>query len=160
PKKGRTGLYLVLGSLAAILLVLGGVGIAMVAYGPEKEEPVVVAKAEEEPKAPPTPPAPTLHKVSIRSNPENAAVYVDGKKQTQTTPLELDLPPGIHTVKVKLAGYASHEENIEITEEKAPELVTFNLVAKAVPPMTRDLHIRTRPEGVAVYVNDEPAPRG
>ncbi|HZZ80632.1 MAG TPA: protein kinase, partial [Gemmataceae bacterium] len=160
PRKKSTGWLLVAASVASILVVVCAAGIGMVAYNAEqKNEPELVK--EEEPSPPLPPPAPTLHKLSVQTKPEKAAVYLNGKKQAQTTPLELELPPGIHNVRVKLPGYEAQQESFAITAEKAPELLTFNLVAaKVAPTATRDLHIQTTPQGVAIYVNDEAKPRG
>jgi hypothetical protein len=65
----------------------------------------------------------------VKTDPAGASVAIDGDPQMGTTPLELKLPPGKHTLHVTSPGYeaadkelnvAAGSESVEVTLNKAP----------------------------------------
>ena len=60
--------------------------------------------------------------IFVRSEPSGANIYLDGKKQTETTPARLrNLLPGDYDVKISKKGYTDWEKNLPV----ASELTTF-----------------------------------
>jgi hypothetical protein len=65
----------------------------------------------------------------VKTDPAGASIAIDGDPQMGTTPLELKLPPGKHTLHVTSPGYeaadkelnvAAGSESVEVTLNKAP----------------------------------------
>lgn len=75
--------------------------VTMVAMGPEQREIRVADTAVDVPLI-------TLHRqmstLQLNSTPSPADIYVDGKKQDQQTPAQLNLTPGTHAVAVQKDG--------------------------------------------------------
>jgi hypothetical protein len=63
-----------------------------------------------------------LGKLLVRSIPEGGIVYVDGKA-AGTTPLELDIKPGKHHVRVELAGYQAVDEDEDVRDAMQTSVV-------------------------------------
>ena len=57
--------------------------------------------------------APVLAPLSVRSLPAGASVSIDGNL-VGSTPVDLTLPPGVHTVELKLDGMQSRRRTIEL----------------------------------------------
>lgn len=77
----------------------------------------------------------TLHILTVRPNVRKYSVFVDGKDLSQSR-LEINLPPGKHTLKVTSAGYVSFTKVVNLIANQA---VQVNLVknpphAKIVAP--------------------------
>ena len=64
----------------------------------------------------------TPGKVSATSVPEGASLVLDGEDTGKTTPAELEVAPGEHTLGFKLEGYAEDSKTIEMTTAGAQEL--------------------------------------
>ena len=66
--------------------------------------------------------------LSVSSTPKGASVYIDGKYKG-TTPLNIKLPVGKHTLKLMYPGYENHEKPINIqqgkTTKKDIKLISF-----------------------------------
>jgi len=59
--------------------------------------------------------APTTGKLTVHTNPQpGATLYVDGTSRGKT-PITLDINPGVHTLRVELAGFPTKEETIDLT---------------------------------------------
>lgn len=52
--------------------------------------------------------------LAVSSDPSNAQIIIDGAETGETTPAELELPPGEHKVKLRLAGYEAREETLQL----------------------------------------------
>lgn len=52
----------------------------------------------------------------VKSNPPNAAIFLDGKPQPQRTPAILSLPPGRYKLTLRLPGMADYDEEIQIRD--------------------------------------------
>lgn len=50
----------------------------------------------------------------LTSRPSGAAIYINGQKQTETTPAKLEMKPGLFVVSVYAEGYVQEEEKIEL----------------------------------------------
>jgi hypothetical protein len=64
----------------------------------------------------------TPGKVSATSVPEGASLVLDGEDTGKTTPAELEVAPGEHTLGFKLEGYAEDTKTFEMTTAGAQEL--------------------------------------
>lgn len=71
--------------------------------------------------APQEPPPATTGSVSVRSEPLGARVLVDGTERG-VTPLELELPPGEHTIALDKPGFAAQEQKLTVEAGAAQEL--------------------------------------
>lgn len=65
--------------------------------------------------------------VRITTDPPGADVFVDGNLQGQS-PLELEIPPGSHTVRVELDGYGPSEKAVQVIAGES-YVVPLTLVA-------------------------------
>lgn len=71
--------------------------------------------------APKEPPPATTATVSLRSEPLGARVLVDGTERG-LTPLELELPPGEHTIAFDKPGFVAQEQKLTVEAGAAQEL--------------------------------------
>ena len=62
--------------------------------------------------------------ISIKSNPSDAMVLIDGKK-IGNTPISSDLIPGIHNVDVRMDGYNDWKESVDVMPDKEIELTAI-----------------------------------
>jgi len=76
-------------------------------------------------------PAPVTAALMVRSTPQGASVYVDGKIKGKT-PLTLLLPTGKHQIRMMLSGYREMEKLITL-EEIMEYPLSFNLQTVAEP---------------------------
>lgn len=56
----------------------------------------------------------TPGRVQIETTPEGASIVIDGEATGLVTPAEVELPPGVHAVRVELAGYEPVEGSLQI----------------------------------------------
>ena len=68
--------------------------------------------------------------VRVTANVTGARLFVDGK-YTGDTPLEVDVPPGLHTLKLAKGGFREAEKKIEVIAGKEMNL---DLVLEELPP--------------------------
>ncbi|MHC4454153.1 MAG: PEGA domain-containing protein, partial [Planctomycetota bacterium] len=87
--------------------------------------------------------------VSIKSDPSNAMVHINGKEFDSTPVTITDLNPGKHNVEVKMDGYEDWKENIEIIPGKEIAL-TPTLQMKVGSVM-----IESEPAGALVLIDDK-----
>jgi serine/threonine-protein kinase len=72
---------------------------------------------------------------ALDSVPSGAAVYVDGKRFEQATPVRVsDLTPGDHQIKLEAVGYAPWESSLHVTPGTVLDLPTAQLIAHAQEP--------------------------
>jgi hypothetical protein len=72
-------------------------------------------------------------KVHVDSNPPGAAVTIDGKPQAGVTPIETDLPPGSHELKLTEAGRLPGGKTIDVAFA-TPLTVSIDLDPEPPPP--------------------------
>ncbi len=84
--------------------------------------------------------------LSISSNPIGADVYIDGVPKG-VTPLEIEVEPGRHILRLELEGYKPIEKEIEISAGESSKL---NFELKALPGV---LVIDSEPSGAKVYID-------
>lgn len=61
-------------------------------------------------------------KLTVYTNPEpGATLYVDGVQRGKT-PLTLEMSPGVHTLRVELAGFPTREETIDLSDLQPGEV--------------------------------------
>ncbi len=65
----------------------------------------------------------------VETNPKGAEILVDGTATGQTTPARVQVPTGLHTVTVRLAGYQQVRRTIQATEGG-----TVNITNVTLPP--------------------------
>ena len=132
PKPARRGL---ISSLAAVLLA-GIIGFAVYHYIIKpKPAPVVVtteppktdlqsgttATTKPPPEPPPPIPPPKLGGLKIETTPTGAQVLVDGENKG-ITPLNIQVPPGAHEVRLVLADYGDWEAQVKVVEDKVTHI--------------------------------------
>ena len=54
--------------------------------------------------------------VQVLSDPPGAAILVDERRQTETTPATLELPAGKHVIAVVKEGYLRNEQELEVKD--------------------------------------------
>ena len=103
-------------SLAAVLLA-GIIGFA-VYYAVIRSTPAPVVVAPE-----PSPPIPTpkLGGLKIETTPAGAQVLVDGENKGMT-PLNLQVPPGAHEIRLVLADYGDWEAQVKVMEDRVTHI--------------------------------------
>jgi hypothetical protein len=52
----------------------------------------------------------------VESKPPGAEIFIDGKSTEKLTPSRLQLPPGIHTVTLKLDGFRPADTSTQVVE--------------------------------------------
>ena len=67
-------------------------------------------------------PKPINSQLSVVTTPVGADIYIDGKLQTQTSPCILSTLIGEHNIKIRKAGFADYEDNIDIKPNKTNQL--------------------------------------
>jgi len=75
--------------------------------------------------------------VHIETTPPGATVFIDGKPQPGVTPLDVDVPPGAHTVSFKLDKYDSKDSSVTVpfaAKASVSETLTIATVAPPPPP--------------------------
>jgi hypothetical protein len=94
--------------------------------------------------------APITATLRISSSPSQAAVFIDGEQQAQTTPITAPgFAPGTrHEVRVELARHHGHTETVDIP--KAGGDVSVSAILK---PVTGKLMVNTAPGGVEIWIN-------
>lgn len=85
----------------------------------------------------------------INSNPSNATVFIDSKRQGQLTPLELKVPLGKYHVRVIKDHFYSFEEEV-LVEQNAPITVEADMVRQV-----GRLILETIPSGVKAYIGND-----
>ncbi len=93
---------------------------------------------------PPLSPQPSYYKVSVRSTPENALVYIDGKYAGKT-PLDVKVKGGFHAIRVEKMGYETYEivKNVDKDLSINATLVRSKALVKFL----------SEPSGARVFVN-------
>ena len=71
--------------------------------------------------APKLPPTPKLGALKIDSTPAGAQVLVDGEARG-VTPVNLQMPPGAHEVRLVLADYGDWEAQVKVQEDKTTHI--------------------------------------
>lgn len=120
--------------------------------GPQTPPPPVEIAIGKKPtvSAAPAKTAPTEQtRLTIKSSPSGAAVRVDGKSISGTTPLgPLTLSPGRHNLTLEKSGYRAARKTIYLNRGRTESV---NLSLKALPKPTGTLAFDTRPWSV-VYL--------
>lgn len=94
-------------------------------------------------------------RLSIRSDPPGAEVYLDGETKSRgTTPQEVDLAAGIHALSLAKSGYPTMTSQVEVMADRSVERVVKLL------KQVGGVAIRSEPDGAQVYLDDEPGARG
>jgi len=164
--KNRRKFFMKAGLLLAFAVVVaGGYFLLNRVIQPKREgvsleEPVEVEQKIKKPETE----IPKLGKIDINSVPSGADIYIENKLVGRT-PLQLDIPPGVHTVTLKKGqDYQEVTNDIEVKENETfsgsytltqiprkPE--SKAKVIKAPPVFT--LEINTIPEGADVKIDDK-----
>jgi hypothetical protein len=116
--------------------------------------PVVERPSPSPPARPPAvpskPPAATASGgVQIFSSPPGAAVVIDNDPSLAcTTPCNLNLPAGRHTMVASLDGYRRAPKIFTLPQESSMSLTLERMMGR--------LSVRTTPPGATIYVNGEP----
>lgn len=87
--------------------------------------------------------------IKISSTPSGATVYLDGLRQGQVTPFEMQLSPGKYTIKVERERFYTYEEEVVVDASK-----TQNVEADLVPQIGK-LVIETTPPGTKAYIGND-----
>jgi len=87
--------------------------------------------------------------ISINSEPTKAKVYLNGKNVGTTAETIADLTPGKHTVEVKLDGYATWHQVVEVEPDKETVLMA------ALQLKTGSIMIESEPTKAMIYLDGE-----
>ncbi len=90
-------------------------------------EAEVAPETVTEPAGAPTPDAPTMGTLEVRSDVPGADVFLNGKRVGTTPYKASDLTPGKYSVKVEKAGYKSFEKRVDLASK--PQVVRAKLAA-------------------------------
>ena len=91
---------------------------------------------------------PASGRLTVRSNPADAGITVDGAFQG-TTPLEVALSPGRHEVRVFKVGYAAQTKTVQARSETR-QTIAFDLEA-----LQGQLALRAQPEDAELWIDGE-----
>lgn len=96
------------------------------------------------------PPPPTIAigpgVLVIASDPPNAAIWIDGERRSDRTPVTLEqLPVGAYNVRIGLEDYVVYEERVELTEQEPRAELNPTLV-----PNLAIANVRTVPAGASI----------
>jgi TonB family protein len=160
PGGSRSAMLIVVAAAGALLLLVGGGLTVWKLRGDATPEvvatpvPTTTRAATRVPTAAPVQTAaPTL--LHVETTPPGATLYVDGEAKG-VTPLDIsDIAPGVHEVRVELAGYETQTQAVEINAEAPqPHLV---VALAQVPPSPAVADISSLPAGAAVTIDGKSA---
>ena len=90
---------------------------------------------------------PAWAEISLRSQPQGAAVWVGGKS-AGSTPITLNLPEGNHEIRVKADRFKAWQTRIAVVANQPQELEVIRL-----EPADGKLSVKTKPAGANVMVD-------
>ncbi len=93
---------------------------------------------------------PRVGALRVTSDPDGATVLLDGKEIGKTPLLYPNVPPGKHTISLRLAGYVSAEREVQIERAQASE-AQFSLERQ-----TRAVRVVSDPAGAEVTWDGQP----
>jgi serine/threonine-protein kinase len=145
--------FKILVAASAVLLVLLALAVAIQVFGGRGEIPTV----PEIP--PPEPPAPIEGMLEVSSEPEGAAVWLDGE-EIGATPLErANLALGVYVVRLELDGYESQDLVADLRDD-TPEArldVTLRKPLRPKPaPKRAFINVTSTPSGASVLIDGKP----
>ena len=88
--------------------------------------------------------------VTIKSKPTNAKIYLDGK-EVGNTPVTLKPVRGIHEVEVRMDGYDTWRENVDVQADKEKTLTA------ALQLKTGTILVKSEPANAKIYLDDKEA---
>ncbi|MBU1982984.1 PEGA domain-containing protein [bacterium] len=96
---------------------------------------------------------PTSGLVEVSSSLLEARIIVDDKLRREVTPAELELPHGIHTIRVEMPGYEPRptQADVKITADATKQFVFFDLVEKDT--VKKEIRIKTTPVAGIILVD-------
>jgi PEGA domain-containing protein len=135
---------------------------------------VAAAPRPAPPVAQPAAPAEGSGRLSVRSTPAGAHLFVDGKDAGPTPQTVRDLAPGTHVIRVVQDGYTTEERRVVISASRPAQSLSVELVQPHVPvervasapaPSTPGtvgrfigvLVVDSRPPGARVFVDGKAA---
>jgi hypothetical protein len=87
--------------------------------------------------------------ISVKSDPLDAKVFVDGA-ETGITPLSITtLKPGTHTLEVRKAGHGNWKENVVVESDKEISIVAL------LKEITGSINIKSNPLKAKIYLDGE-----
>ena len=86
----------------------------------------------------------------ITSRPDEADVFVDGRKRDERTSSQLQLSPGYHVILVEKAGAGSTERSVLI---EADQLQHFPFSLRPGDPVRGTMVVKTTPPGALIVLN-------
>ena len=89
--------------------------------------------------------------ISIKSDPSNAMILIDGKKAGATPTTIKDLSPGTHKVNISMNGYSVWSESVEVEAEKEKELTAELLEIRGT------VNINSKPSGALILLDGKEA---
>jgi len=133
-------------AVVLLLLVIALLGVGYYLIRDSGEVAPVAGKAPPPPKpAPVSAETPAIGNVTVITDPSGATVSLEGQESKTSPAFFKDLPNGIHTVEIKLKGYATEFRKVDI---KAGEMVTPPTVV--LQRLVGAMVINTNPPGAIV----------
>jgi serine/threonine protein kinase len=115
---------------------------------------------------------PTTGRLAIASDPEGAAIIIDGKDTGKVTPTQLTLDQGQHTLALRKEGFRELSSSVNL---RPGEMFNYSPTLKPIDQEglarlrgifggsnTSDrvtIHVRTNPKGAVLLINGHPAPK-
>lgn len=98
-------------------------------------------------------------KISIDSEPGNAAVFVDGVVWKYRSPTIVEVEPGVHVVILKASYYKNYAETVNVAENETVEINAVMKLVEELPPWLEEKEEAAAPtiELWKVTVNSEPS---
>lgn len=90
--------------------------------------------------APPEPSAPTVAELRVDSNPEGADIEIDGLF-VGNTPAQIEVEPGVRTVRVSLAGHTPWQRDMQIVPGARINATLEPIATAAVPAAPAPAHV-------------------
>ena len=115
---------------------------------------------------------PTTGRLAISSDPEGAAIIIDGTDTGKVTPIQLTLDQGQHTLALRKEGFRELSSSVNL---RPGEMFNYSPTLKPIDQegLARlrgifggnttservTIHVRTNPKGAVLLINGHPAPK-
>lgn len=92
----------------------------------------------------------------LQSEPEGAAIWIDGARREERTPAMIqELPLGTYEVRLTAEGFVPYTQSVEITEA-APQVEISGVLERPTADSYGVVQLRTTPEGASALLDGRP----
>ncbi len=115
----------------------------------EKIQPEDPGKSADFKKQSVKPPLPSNPVVTVRSDPADAILWINGQIKGRTPCKIWDLEKGMYVFKLQRDGYKMYENDILINQNKT------QIISATLLPLKGELHINTNPDSALVFIDGQ-----